>query len=319
MLGSDQVAESPPSPLFPGSVLKAKLLKIVSHFGARTYNYPETRNGRIASQVGLRVELEDLSLVIRHTASQLRAQHASLASRLALWRRTISRELATLHALNQLTFNVHRAVFAAEGWVPTARVGALSAALAASAARGGRETRPIVNLLESKETPPTSLPINKFTRGFQGLVNTYGTPRYREVNPGAFAIILFPFLFAIMFGDVGHGALLTLLALEAGFRNFFASALANNQRGFAKAVQQSTVPRSDCFICGSVVSNRAQDEETAYKLTKLGCAENTEAFAYAAERARTLDWMRLQAELLLTRPPLARPGHTGRAASTCST
>lgn len=75
--------------IFSGSVLKAKLLKIVSHFGARTYNYPETRNGRIASQVGLRVELEDLSLVIRHTASQLRAQHASLASRLALWRRTI--------------------------------------------------------------------------------------------------------------------------------------------------------------------------------------------------------------------------------------
>ena len=213
MLGSDQVAESPPSPLVPGSVLKAKLLKIVSHFGARTYNYPETRNGRIAAQVGLRVELEDLSRVSRHTSSQRRAQHASLASRLALWRRTISRELATLHALNQLTFNVHRAVFAAEGWVPTARVGALSAALAASAVRGGRETRPIVNFLESKETPPTSLPINKFTRGFQGLVNTYGTPRYREVNPGAFAIILFPFLFAIMFGDVGHGSLLLLVAL----------------------------------------------------------------------------------------------------------
>ena len=44
-------------------------------------------------------------------------------------------------------------------------------------------------------------------------MNTYGVPRYREVNPGAFAIVLFPFLFAIMFGDVGHGLLLLFLAL----------------------------------------------------------------------------------------------------------
>ena len=35
----------------------------------------------------------------------------------------------------------------------------------------------------------------------------------RQVNPGAFAIVLFPFSFAIMFGDVGHGAVLLLLAL----------------------------------------------------------------------------------------------------------
>ena len=47
----------------------------------------------------------------------------------------------------------------------------------------------------------------------QALVDTYGVPRYREINPGVFAIVLFPFLFGIMFGDVGHGALLLLLAL----------------------------------------------------------------------------------------------------------
>ena len=122
--------------------------------------------------------------------------------------------------------------------------------------------------------------------------------------------------FGLQLYDDATAQRLASLALDAGFRNFFASVLANNQRGFAEAVQRSTVPRSDCFICGSVVSNRAQDEETAYTLTKLGCAENTEAFAYAATRAQPLDWMRLQAELslLLTRPRLspARDSQDGR-------
>lgn len=66
-------------------------------------------------------------------------------------------------------------------------------------------TKAIVSVMPTNDTPPTYLKTNKFTQGFQGLVNTYGVPRYREINPGAFAVILFPFLFAIMFGDVGHG------------------------------------------------------------------------------------------------------------------
>jgi V-type H+-transporting ATPase subunit a len=36
---------------------------------------------------------------------------------------------------------------------------------------------------------------------------------YKEVNPAVFACISFPFLFGVMFGDMGHGLLLFLLGL----------------------------------------------------------------------------------------------------------
>ena len=52
-------------------------------------------------------------------------------------------------------------------------------------------------------TPPTHFHTNKFTEVFQGVVNTYGVPRYGEANPALFTVVTFPFLFGVMYGDMG--------------------------------------------------------------------------------------------------------------------
>ena len=59
---------------------------------------------------------------------------------------------------------------------------------------------------------PTYINVNDFTYPFQEIVNQYGIPNYHEINPGYFTIITFPFLFGIMFGDMGHGLILLLIS-----------------------------------------------------------------------------------------------------------
>jgi V-type H+-transporting ATPase subunit a len=36
---------------------------------------------------------------------------------------------------------------------------------------------------------------------------------YKEVNPAVFACVTFPFLFGVMFGDMGHGSLMFVFGL----------------------------------------------------------------------------------------------------------
>ena len=66
---------------------------------------------------------------------------------------------------------------------------------------------------DEEEKPPTLIQENEFINPFQMIVNLYGIPRYREINPGYFTIITFPFLFGVMFGDIGHGMTLFLFAI----------------------------------------------------------------------------------------------------------
>ena len=61
--------------------------------------------------------------------------------------------------------------------------------------------------------------MNEFVWPFHEVVVTYGTPNYKEVNPTVFNMVTFPFLFGIMFGDIGHGSLLFIFGIYLCMKN----------------------------------------------------------------------------------------------------
>jgi V-type H+-transporting ATPase subunit a len=100
-----------------------------------------------------------------------------------------------------------------EGWVPTAELPAIREALARGAATAGSASQPTLERISTAEEHPTFHRTNKYTAGYQALVDSYGVNTYREVNPAVYTIATFPFLFAVMFGDAGHGTIMLIFAL----------------------------------------------------------------------------------------------------------
>jgi len=99
------------------------------------------------------------------------------------------------------------------GWVPQERVKDLEQAV--EEASGGRATiegRP-VDVEGHGAQVPTLLKNSKLFRPLEGLVTTYGTPGYREIDPTPILGITFVIMFGAMFGDLGHGLVLVALGL----------------------------------------------------------------------------------------------------------
>ena len=63
--------------------------------------------------------------------------------------------------------------------------------------------------------PPTAYGTTEATAALRPLVTTYGTVPYRDIDPTWFAAVTYMFMFGMMFGDVGHGAILIVFGVVA--------------------------------------------------------------------------------------------------------
>ncbi|XP_062559206.1 V-type proton ATPase 116 kDa subunit a 1-like isoform X4 [Armigeres subalbatus] len=198
---------------FQGDQLKTRVKKICEGFRATLYPCPEAPTDRREMAMGVMTRIEDLNTVLGQTQDHRHRVLVAAAKNLKNWFVKVRKIKAIYHTLNLFNLDVTQKCLIAECWVPLLDIETIQIALRRGTERSGSSVPPILNRMETFEDPPTYNRTNKFTNAFQALINAYGVASYREMNPAPYTIITFPFLFAVMFGDLGHGAIMALFGL----------------------------------------------------------------------------------------------------------
>ncbi|XP_051496507.1 V-type proton ATPase 116 kDa subunit a 1 isoform X3 [Apus apus] len=198
---------------FQGDQLKNRVKKICEGFRASLYPCPETPQERKEMASGVNTRIDDLQMVLNQTEDHRQRVLQAAAKSIRVWFIKVRKMKAIYHTLNLCNIDVTQKCLIAEVWCPVADLDSIQFALRRGTEHSGSTVPSILNRMQTNQTPPTYNKTNKFTSGFQNIVDAYGIGTYREINPAPYTIITFPFLFAVMFGDFGHGILMTLIAV----------------------------------------------------------------------------------------------------------
>lgn len=195
-----------------GDQIGQKVKKICDCYHCHVYPYPNSSEERQEIIFGLNTRIQDLQAVISKTEEYLKQVLYKASESIFKWVIQVKKMKAVYHVLNLCSFDVTNKCLIAEVWCPVADLQTLRHALEEGSRKSGASIPSFINRIPTNDTPPTLIRTNKFTSGFQNIVDAYGVGTYGEVNPAPYTIITFPFLFAVMFGDFGHGLLMALFA-----------------------------------------------------------------------------------------------------------
>ncbi|KVI02018.1 ATPase, V0 complex, subunit 116kDa [Cynara cardunculus var. scolymus] len=239
---------------FSGERAKSKILKICEAFGANRYSFAEDlcKQAQMITEVSGRLsELKTtIDTGLLHRGNLLE----TIGKQYEQWNDVVRKEKSIYHTLNMLSIDVTKKCLVGEGWSPVFATQQykeetprqitifcivdvmfqiticinlmhikifcfkIQYALQQATIDSKSQVGAIFQVLHTKELPPTYFRTNKFTDSFQTIVDAYGVAKYQEANPGVYTIVTFPFLFAVMFGDWGHGICILLATLYLIFR-----------------------------------------------------------------------------------------------------
>ncbi len=119
--------------------------------------------------------------------------------------------IETQKAEAPLRFATSPNAFFIDGWVPSKKYDEIVSELE-------KNTGQLVYITKldekvKEEEIPIELENPAPAKPFELLIDTFATPKYKEIDPAAVVFITFPLFYALMLGDVGYGILIAAMAL----------------------------------------------------------------------------------------------------------
>ena len=198
---------------FQGSNLKTKIQKICEGFRATIYPCPAIAADRRGVSTKVLTRLSDLEVTLTETNGYRNRVLGTVSKNIKCWFAKVIEIKSIFHIMNMFKVDVTKNVMIAECWIPSNDIKQIQDRLGRAHRHCGSSVDPIVNKVTTLEDPPTFFRTNKYTSAFQALVDAYGVASTKELNPAVFTIVTFPFLFGVMFGDIGHAFIIILFGL----------------------------------------------------------------------------------------------------------
>jgi len=171
---------------------------------------PSLSQGVDQTVSSLEDEVRELDTRKAELSNELRETQQEVVKELQMLREKVSLALVILKA--QLLYARGSRSYLIQGWVPKDRVEALEKEVLRVTEGRARFDISEPEMIEDVRQGKLKIPIlfnNPYLiRPFETVVFNYGTQNYKEVDVTPFVAVSFLLMFGMMFGDVGHGAVL---------------------------------------------------------------------------------------------------------------
>lgn len=190
---------------------KATLESCLSKVGFNEAELPQDlRQISVEVETAAARELADLDIELSRVAKDIEHEQSSILPELQAALFNVEAGLLLLRVKNYCKSTDTTCLFS--GWAPQEKTGELVAAM-----REKTQGKAIVDVVAAETVEnqanggvevPVLVNLPLFLKPFRILVEGFGIPSYRMIDPTIFVAVTFLIMFGMMFGDIGHGIVL---------------------------------------------------------------------------------------------------------------